>query len=572
MKVKTYSYSYSQQMVRRFGAARLLILLAITIILWPQNAAGQPPVVPKLTLSQVEQLVSHGVPDSTLSSQIQRRGLAFTPNPALVDSLRAKGAGPQTLAAIQACFPNGGPSETGKHGTPARNGAESGGTDTLQATGESSSMLNQAKSLIPAILTRIYQSLDEGNPQGVHQFLADAIANDAQRLDWICHPFTYRAHYIEAIIERPGLMFEVRAHVLVKPLDEKVEVLTFHPNQGRLSLVQISDATDDWIGPEKEAAIQTVRNFIYAAKAQRADVLAALVGSGLDASQYTANACWRQALVRVTEVGSASAGLESLKGLKIKVSASLSIETRVFTGVEAFFWVDRINDQYRIVAAQPMRNPSFILTPAILFNDSPEACRHVGEKFFTPVEGTELENETLERFGLPQASLSPAVKAAPNRVEKAAPLLSDTMQFIQDKLKERGRMNFTVYTHDNANGKDYIDQLSSEASNIVADPAACTISFHSNRKRNGAVATDSDVSISLRDVRDVVVMPEEQDMKQRYAASGRPTWNPKDDQQMFLVVLRRDGNQASGFLFADEEMAIRVAKAVRRAIELCGGG
>jgi len=63
------------------------------------------------------------------------------------------------------------------------------------------------------------------------------------------------------------------------------------------------------------------------------------------------------------------------------------------------------------------------------------------------------------------------------------PSLAATMQFIQDKLQERGRLNFAVYTHDNADGKDYIDQYSSEASNIVADPAACSINYHRNVKK-----------------------------------------------------------------------------------------
>jgi hypothetical protein len=79
-----------------------LAFLAVAFILWPHSAAGQHPVVPKLTLSQVEQLVSGKVPDSTLSTQIQKRGLAFTPTPAIVESLRAKGAGPLTMAAVEA--------------------------------------------------------------------------------------------------------------------------------------------------------------------------------------------------------------------------------------------------------------------------------------------------------------------------------------------------------------------------------------------------------------------------------------------------------------------------------------
>lgn len=90
---------------RCFSAAGLLLFLALAVMLLPQSMAGQHAAVPKLTLAQVEQLVSHGVPDSTLSTQVQKRGLAFTPNPVIVESLRAKGAGAQTLAAIEEFFP-----------------------------------------------------------------------------------------------------------------------------------------------------------------------------------------------------------------------------------------------------------------------------------------------------------------------------------------------------------------------------------------------------------------------------------------------------------------------------------
>jgi hypothetical protein len=72
-----------------FGAGCLLVILALATILWPQCAPGQQPPVPKLTLAQVEQLVSSKVPDSTMSTQIQ------------------KGAGPLTLEAIEALVPKG---------------------------------------------------------------------------------------------------------------------------------------------------------------------------------------------------------------------------------------------------------------------------------------------------------------------------------------------------------------------------------------------------------------------------------------------------------------------------------
>jgi TonB family protein len=152
------------------------------------------------------------------------------------------------------------------------------------------------------------------------------------------------------------------------------------------------------------------------------------------------------------------------------------------------------------------------------------------------------------------------------------PSLAATMQFIQDKLQERGRLNFAVYTHDNADGKDYIDQYSSEASNIVADPAACSINYHRNVKKNGAVFADDNVSFSFRDVQDLAVMPEEQEFKRAYAADGHPTWEPRVDPPLFLVVARRAANQANGFFFPSEELANRLAKAMLHAVELCGGG
>ena len=92
--------------MRRVLLSSLLLLPVIAFILLPLYGTGQGVIVQKLTLSQVEELVSHGVPDSTMHTEILRRGLAFTPDPGTVESLRAKGAGPQTLAAIETFFPN----------------------------------------------------------------------------------------------------------------------------------------------------------------------------------------------------------------------------------------------------------------------------------------------------------------------------------------------------------------------------------------------------------------------------------------------------------------------------------
>jgi hypothetical protein len=173
---------------------------------------------------------------------------------------------------------------------------------------------------------------------------------------------------------------------------------------------------------------------------------------------------------------------------------------------------------------------------------------------------------------LNDAALSQQAVPPPPRPTPDGPTLAATMQFIQTKLEERGRLNFAVYTHDNNDGKNYIDQYSGEPTNFQADAATCKISYHRNLKKNDVALADSDVTFSLRDVRDLVVLPADQEMKRSYAAAGHPTWDARVEPAMFLVEAREAGNQSIGFYFPDEDMANRIAKALTHAVELCGGG
>jgi hypothetical protein len=320
-----------------------------------------------LGLTQIQRLIQVQAPDAAIAAEIRRRGLSFAPTKDISEALRRAGAGSETMQAIDELRP----------------------------------MLDEAKQAIPSILAKIYQSLDQGNPQAIRGFVLPQIADDSAKLDAICRPFTYRAHYVEAIIERPGQRFEVRVHALFQPLDESVSVLTFRPFQGSFKLVGMDGPTDEWFGPGKEAAIQLARNFIYAAKAHQAGVLARLVASSLDVSRYTANACWREAFQLVSGVSDAHAELDGRKGLKIKVTANVAVNTSSsFNIAQSNFWVDRVGDQYRIVVAEPLHNPSFILRPPILFNNGPAVCRGMDEGFFGPLEGSDLESTTLKRFGV----------------------------------------------------------------------------------------------------------------------------------------------------------------------------
>jgi hypothetical protein len=92
-------------MLRFAGRGWCLLFVAVVSILpFACSAAEQTPGRP-LTLKQIEDLLNIGVPDSTLHNEIKKRGLAFTPDTAVVATLQAKGAGPLTLADIKALAP-----------------------------------------------------------------------------------------------------------------------------------------------------------------------------------------------------------------------------------------------------------------------------------------------------------------------------------------------------------------------------------------------------------------------------------------------------------------------------------
>jgi hypothetical protein len=335
------------------GVASLMLL---TKPVSAQGTQGQP-----LSLAQVQKLIQVQAPDATIAAEIRRRGLSFAPTKETAEALRRAGAG----------------------------------TETLQAIDELRPMLDEAKQAIPGILTKIYSSLDQGNPQAIRPFVSPQIAGNASTLDGICRPFTYKAHYIEAIIERPGQRFEVRVHALFKPFAEKVGVFTFHPSQGSFLLIQIADPGDDWFGPAKETAIQIARNFVYAARAQRPEVLAGLVGPGLDVSRYTSEPCWRDKFQLVIEVRDLRAHLEDHQGLKIAVHAQVAVKAaaQMTTEESADFWIDRVNDEYKIVSARPLHN-------AFMYYVPPQSCRRMDDTFYAAIEAPHLVDNTLRRFGL----------------------------------------------------------------------------------------------------------------------------------------------------------------------------
>ena len=172
-------------------------------------------------------------------------------------------------------------------------------------------------------------------------------------------------------------------------------------------------------------------------------------------------------------------------------------------------------------------------------------------------------------------SVAFAQNAVPPPPQPAAdgPSLAVTMQFIQDKMNEQGKINYALYTHDNAKGEDWpVYQISIQVANVIADPATCRITWHKVTTNGGVVGIDKDFSLDLRNVLSFEVRTSVHEAKVEDTANGNPAWDKRQDPPYFAVTAKLRGNTETPFFFSSEEMANRVAKAMVHAVELCGGG
>jgi hypothetical protein len=161
----------------------------------------------------------------------------------------------------------------------------------------------------------------------------------------------------------------------------------------------------------------------------------------------------------------------------------------------------------------------------------------------------------------------------PSKPAGDGPSLKVTMKFIQDKLNGIGPVNYAVYAHDDITGISGTGQNKAEVTKVVADPSACLFSYHARAQGTGLETQDRDPEFHLKNVEKIVVMPMDQALKENAAAAGHPSRSFRIDPPVFnLDVRRTDTKGTNDFLFLDEELANRVAKAMVHAVELCGGG
>ncbi|MGD0445552.1 MAG: hypothetical protein ABSA39_16575 [Edaphobacter sp.] len=186
---------------------------------------------------------------------------------------------------------------------------------------------------------------------------------------------------------------------------------------------------------------------------------------------------------------------------------------------------------------------------------------------------TTLSILALGLMAFSSASAQKAV-APPPKPTDSGPSLAATMQFLQDKLNDIGKVSFVEFLHNTTTGEDFTETNTYEITNATAYPDQCRIAFHWKVTQNGATESDDvHAGVPLRDVQDVVIEPLAQYQNEVDAAAGAPNIiTSSTNPPLSALVVRRPHGVVNFLPFTNPQLADRVAKAMTHAVELCGGG
>ncbi len=343
-------------MVRQFIFFAILSILCLCF-LNPVHAQTGP-----LTQQQVEALIAAHTPDAVISGEIAKRGIIFSPD---IPKLKTMGAGPKTLTALAPA-----PKPVSKPNRPSKPSAPAPVS------------LDDAKAAIPDILKPLYAALSEGNSSAAAAFMSPQLAADAAKLDKICKPFSYKAHYVESVIERPSKIYEARTRVLMEPMEEDAYVLIFERQGERFVLTDVRQPDETWFSPLLTATSDLARKFFYAARLKKVDLLPQFISAGVStAAVYDPDV--RYCLESPDNLDLGEVKVVEYKGLKGEVEGNVHVSC-----YSVKFLIDRVGSNFKIVSWNVHRG---------LGCSAPQ-------KDWGGIDPN-MESYTLQRFGLTTASV-----------------------------------------------------------------------------------------------------------------------------------------------------------------------
>lgn len=232
--------------------------------------------------------------------------------------------------------------------------------------------LEDAKNTIPGVLKSVYFALNHGNPQSVGQHIQADIFNNHQKLDYICQPFSYRAHYIDSVVERPNQEFLVRVRTLFKPLRESAYLMHFGVWKGYFYIHHVED---DQFPLEKSAAAEAARRFVYAARAGEWDIVRGVSSADLDVDQLK-DSDWMRLWASVKEA--------VVEDREVTTVANYGLKLDFIVRLEESWFSKRVHLQFEPLNGQ-------VKVVDVLFDP-------YGPK--KQITARNLEQQTLLRFGI----------------------------------------------------------------------------------------------------------------------------------------------------------------------------
>jgi len=117
-----------------------------------------------------------------------------------------------------------------------------------------------------------------------------------------------------------------------------------------------------------------------------------------------------------------------------------------------------------------------------------------------------------------------------------------------------------------------VQKFSSTTSDIVANPGACSLSYHRLVINNGRKEHNENVLINLRDVQSVRGAARRPGLADVPCETGDTTKTVKDVPDIYVLNIKLPRGVDHSIRIYEQEMADRIAKAMVHAVELCGGG
>jgi hypothetical protein len=179
-------------------------------------------------------------------------------------------------------------------------------------------------------------------------------------------------------------------------------------------------------------------------------------------------------------------------------------------------------------------------------------------------------NRMLAAIAAVTLGIAAVGSGAAREAQRSAAGLAETLEFIRDKVAEQGQIIYSASFRDTADGQNWTNSFSVEASNVTDDVSSCSVSFHWHTTTDGAVKYDGDTDVSFRKVASVIVTDMEADFVQANVKAGHPTWTSDVNPTVWVVTVRHTDGLSNVLDFRDQSMANRVATAMRHAANLCG--